>query len=74
MILLIASSLLARETLEQSPVEAAKLIAAKAAKEYGANDFAAAEKDYEKAHALAPDQITTLNYFAATELHLSQMK
>lgn len=72
--LLIGPFLMARETLEQSSAEAGKLIAAKAAKEYAANDFLTAEKHYEKAHALAPDDISVLNYFAATELHLSHMK
>lgn len=55
---------------ESSKSDPVSLLAVKAAKEYAQKDFAAAEKTYQQAYTLDPNQVPLLNYFAATELHL----
>ncbi|MBX9742957.1 MAG: tetratricopeptide repeat protein [Chthoniobacterales bacterium] len=59
---------------EASKLDPVSLLAAKAAKEYARGDFTAAEKTYQQATALDPNQVLLLNYFAATELHLAHHK
>lgn len=59
---------------ESSKLDPVSLLAVKAAKEYARGDFSSAEKTYQQAYTLDPNQTSLLNYFAATELHLTHHK